>query len=130
MRSTNPSSLFHRQSGLTLIEVMVALLIFSLTATAIVKAAGDNINGVGQIESITFATWVANNRLTRLHVEPTWPVKNNQTGSEEMSGKTWFWRQEVEKTNDENMVQVTVLVGENEKVESSVTSVTAFVTRK
>ncbi|MEP2652947.1 MAG: type II secretion system minor pseudopilin GspI, partial [Paraglaciecola sp.] len=52
----------HSSSGMTLLEVMVALLIFALTATAIMKAASEHLTTVSQIEDITFATWVANNR--------------------------------------------------------------------
>ena len=40
-----------QQSGLTLLEVMVALLIFALTGTAVLKAAGEHLSSVGQIES-------------------------------------------------------------------------------
>ena len=61
------------RSGMTLLEVMVALFIFAITGTAIMKAASDHLTGVGQIEDITFATWVANNRLTQLHIDTTWP---------------------------------------------------------
>ncbi|MEC7699544.1 MAG: prepilin-type N-terminal cleavage/methylation domain-containing protein, partial [Pseudomonadota bacterium] len=32
------------QSGLTLLEVMVALLIFALTGTAVLKAAGEHLS--------------------------------------------------------------------------------------
>lgn len=119
-----------KQRGLTLIEVLVAMAIFAMTATAIVKAAGDNLAGVGQIEKITFATWVANNRLTHLHLDPTWPKKNNQTGSEEMAGQTWYWQQKIEKTEDKDLVMVELTVGIDESFEHSVTSVTAFVAKK
>ncbi len=36
-----------QQSGLTLLEVMVALLIFALTGTAVLKAAGEHLSSVG-----------------------------------------------------------------------------------
>ncbi|MEC7469939.1 MAG: type II secretion system protein GspI, partial [Pseudomonadota bacterium] len=42
---------------------MVALFIFAVTGTAIMKAASEHLNGVGQIEEVAVATWVANNRL-------------------------------------------------------------------
>jgi general secretion pathway protein I len=80
-------------SGMTLLEVLVALFIFALTGTAIMKAASDHLTGVGQIEEITFATWVANNRLTQLHIDNTWPIKNNQKGEQEMAGRKWYWQQ-------------------------------------
>jgi general secretion pathway protein I len=119
-----------RLSGLTLLEVMVALFVFALTGTAIMKAASDHLNGVGQIEDITFATWVVNNRLTQLHIKPTWPVQNNEKGQQEMGGRMWFWQQRVVKTNDADMVQVTVSVGLDEQYQDSVTSASTFIAKQ
>jgi general secretion pathway protein I len=117
-------------SGMTLLEVLVALFIFALTGTAIMKAASDHLTGVGQIEEITFATWVANNRLTQLHIDNTWPIKNNQKGEQEMAGRKWYWQQRVNKTNDSDMVQVEVSVGLDEQYEDTVTSASTFIAKQ
>ncbi|APE07798.1 type II secretion system protein GspI [Alteromonas sp. RW2A1] len=122
-------SIRRKQQGLTLLEVMVALLIFALTGTAILKAAGDHLSSVGQIESVTFANWVASNRLNQLQLETTWPPKNNLKGSMEMADRTWFWQQKVTKTNDADLRSVTISVGEDQNYASSVTSVTTFVAK-
>ncbi|OUX90649.1 MAG: type II secretion system protein GspI [Alteromonas sp. TMED35] len=124
---TNPHK--DKQQGLTLLEVMVALLIFALTGTAILKAAGDHLSSVGQIESVTFANWVASNRLNQLQLETTWPPKNNLKGSMEMADRTWFWQQKVTKTNDGDLRAVTISVGEDKNYVSTVTSVTTFVAK-
>ena len=123
------NSLKDKQKGLTLLEVMVALLIFALTGTAILKAAGDHLSSVGQIESVTFANWVASNRLNQLQLETTWPPKNNLKGSMEMADRTWFWQQQVTKTNDGDLRAVTIFVGEDKNYVSTVTSVTTFVAK-
>lgn len=117
-------------TGMTLLEVMVALLIFSLTATAIMKAASEHLTGVGQIEEITFATWVVNNRLTELHIDTTWPVKNNLKGKQEMAGRVWYWQQKVNKTSDAEMVQVEVSVGLDEQYLDTVTSASTFIAKQ
>lgn len=117
-------------AGMTLLEVMVALLIFALTATAIMKAASEHLTGVGQIEEITFATWVVNNRLTQLHIDPTWPVKNNLKGKQEMAGRVWYWQQKVNKTSDNEMVQVEVSVGLDEQYQDTVTSASTFIAKQ
>jgi len=117
-------------SGMTLLEVLVALFIFALTGTAIMKAASDHLTGVGQIEDITFATWVANNRLTQLHIDTIWPIKNNQKGQQEMAGRKWYWQQRVNKTNDADMVQVEVSVGLDEQYQGTVTSVSTFIAKQ
>lgn len=116
-----------RLNGMTLIEVMVALAIFAITGAAILKATGDHIGSVGQIEEITLATWVANNQLTRSHLDNQWPPKNNQRGSVEMAGRTWFWQQTVTKTNDEDLRAIEIQVGLDATYVGAVTSVVSFV---
>lgn len=131
MRCNSGLSNFAKKSaGMTLLEVMVALLIFALTGTAIMKAASEHLVGVGQIEDITFATWVANNRLTQLQINPKWPVQNNQKGSQEMAGRMWYWQQRVSKTNDSEMVKVEVTVGLDEQYQGSVTSASTFIAKQ
>lgn len=116
-----------RFRGMTLIEVMVALAIFAITGVAILKATGDHIGSVGQIEEITFATWVANNQLSRSHLDNQWPPKNNQRGSVEMAGRTWFWQQIVTQTNDKDLRSIEIKVGLDSTYTNGVTSVVSFV---
>jgi general secretion pathway protein I len=115
-----------KNAGMTLLEVMVALAIFAITSTAVMKAASDHLSAIGQIEEITFATWVANNRLSQLSLATEWPPKNNQKGSQEMSDRTWYWQQRVLKTNDEDLRSVEVTVGLDETYERGITTVTSF----
>ncbi|QHJ12221.1 Type II secretion system protein I [Paraglaciecola mesophila] len=116
--------------GMTLLEVMVALVIFAMTATAIMKAASDHLSSIGQIEEITFATWVANNRLTQLQLSTQWPPKNNAKGEQHMSERTWFWRQTVSKTNDSELMSVEVSVALDAAFSAPITSVTTFVAKR
>ena len=118
-----------RFAGLTLLEVMIALFIFAVAGTAMMKTASDHINNVGLVEEITLATWVANNQLTRVQLDDQWPPRNNQRGSEEMAGRTWYWQRTVTKTNDEDLRAVEVRVGLDETYADSVTSVTSFVAK-
>lgn len=118
-----------RFTGLTLLEVMIALFIFAVAGTAMMKTASDHINNVGLVEEITLATWVANNQLTRVQLDDQWPPRNNQRGSEEMAGRTWYWQRTVTKTNDEDLRAVEVRVGLDETYADSVTSVTSFMAK-
>jgi general secretion pathway protein I len=108
---------------------MVALSIFALAGTAILKAASEHLSSIGQIESVTFANWVASNRLNQLQLETTWPPKNNVKGNMEMADRTWYWKQTVTKTNDDDLCSVTIFVGEDKTYNDSVTSVTTFVVK-
>ena len=94
-----------KQQGMTLLEVMVALLIFALTGSAILKAAGDHLSNVGQVEAV------------------------NLKGEMPMAQRTWYWQQNVVKTNDDDLRAVTVKVGLQQDYSDSVTSVTTFVAK-
>lgn len=118
-----------RQSGLTLLEVMVALFIFAVTGTAIMKAASEHLNGVGQIEEVAVATWVANNRLNDILMERTWPLKNNQKGQQDMAGRTWYWTQVVKATNDSDFKAVEISVSLKESRADNITTVVAYLAK-
>ncbi len=118
-----------QQDGLTLLEVMVALLIFALTGSAILKAAGEHLSSVGQIEAVTFANWVASNRLNQLQLDNTWPPKNNLKGTMEMADRTWYWQQSVSKTTDADLRSVTISVGDDQGYNHFVSSVTTYVAK-
>ena len=118
-----------RQSGLTLLEVMVALFIFAVTGTAIMKAASEHLNGVGQIEEVAVATWVANNRLNEILMERPWPLKNNQKGQQDMAGRTWYWTQVVKATNNSDFKAVEISVSLKESRADNITTVVAYLAK-
>lgn len=119
------------QAGFTLLEIMVAMFIFAVAGAAIVKTTAEHINSVGKLEQITFATWVANNQLTRASLlsEKTWPLNKNQRGSVEMLDRTWYWEQEVQDTADQDLKAVIVTVGLDREYESSIASVTTYIAK-
>ncbi|MET1218548.1 MAG: type II secretion system minor pseudopilin GspI [Glaciecola sp.] len=118
-----------RQRGLTLIEVMVALLIFGLAGTAILKAVADNLAAVSELRDITHATTIANNQLTRLKLSSQWPLKNNEKGDTTIGDVTWYWQQHVIKTQADDIVQVRVKVSREANIATSITDVTTFMSK-
>jgi len=120
------------QRGFTLLEVMVAVAIFALSGAAIVKSTAEHLNSVNLLKNMTFATWVANNQLTEssIRANVTWPPKNELKGQTEMVDKIWYWEQSVDKTPDDNLLQVTVTVYENEDLTSSITAVSTFMAQQ
>ncbi|KXS36419.1 MAG: Type II secretory pathway, pseudopilin PulG-like protein [Idiomarina sp. T82-3] len=101
--------------GFTLIEVMVAIAIFAMAALAAVSAASGHLNSLSTIQQRTFAQYVAANRLTELNLTTTWPLKDNQRGSERQGGVEWQWRQQVVETVTPNVVAVTIEVTQGEQ---------------
>ncbi len=98
------------QSGLTLIEVLVALAIIAIALTAIIKSTSENIRGTAYLQDKTIAMYVAEQVLNekRLGLLPQiTSTMNNQT---EMLGKTWYWQVEENTTNNPRIKKETVKV--------------------
>ena len=99
--------------GFTLIELLLALAIFAYASASILKMVSQSAQNTSMLEKMTFASWVAQNRLAVMRNELTWPPKDNLKGEVEMAGVTWFWRQTVTETADPRMRAVKINVFES-----------------
>lgn len=108
-----------RSRGFTLIEVMLALSIFTLAALAGLQVASEHLRSISMIEERAFATMVASNRLAQLHVSENWPPQDDASGTMEMAERSWFWRQQVVETVTDGLREVTVIVSADEDGEEA-----------
>ncbi|MFZ5722944.1 MAG: type II secretion system minor pseudopilin GspI [Pseudomonadota bacterium] len=81
--------------GFTLIEVMVALVVFVAVALALDSMMGANVNSQIRFEEKTLATWVASNKLVEMQVYQKWPENGRQDDESDFGGRPWFVRTEV-----------------------------------
>lgn len=81
----NSSRLPKSSKGFTLIEVMVALLVFGLIATAAAEVGSQYISSYERIRDKTLAGWLAENRINEIRLEESLPdiaenAKDNDYG--------------------------------------------------
>lgn len=104
--------IFPKQNGLTLLEVLVALVILAVALTAIIKATTENIRATGYLQEKTLATWVGLNVLNKARLEllqlPQAPER--QTIQEQMLGQAWEWQAYVKNTRNAHIHEIHVLV--------------------
>ncbi|MEW6992206.1 type II secretion system minor pseudopilin GspI [Colwelliaceae bacterium 6441] len=115
--------------GFTLIEVLLALSVFSLAGLALLNTADTHFNSLNNLENKMLADWVASNQLVEVNLNKTWPPKNNKTGKAEMAGREWHWQQKVIKTEDNDMRAVVVEVRFSENDELALTSLMTYVSK-
>lgn len=78
--------------GMTLLEVLVALAIFSLAALALLQSLGQLATGTGRLEDKYWADTVGENQLVALKLARVWPPLRWTQGESEQAGRTWYWR--------------------------------------
>lgn len=118
------------KNGFTLIEVMLAMAVFSIAGIAILGTADTNARNLGHLESKIVASWVASNQLVEVTLDTTWPPKNNKKGKVELAGQEWFWQQKVIKTTDKDLRAIVMEVRLTERDESVLTSLMTYVAKK
>lgn len=91
-----------RQRGMTLLEVMLALVIMATSGLAVMNSASEALNNQAYLEQKTFALWVASNRLVDLKLQEQWPSASWKYDSEELAGNTWYLRYQTLSTGDSN----------------------------
>ncbi|MBA6392250.1 type II secretion system minor pseudopilin GspI [Colwellia sp. BRX10-3] len=118
------------QKGFTLIEVMLAMAVFSIAGIAILGTADTNARNLGYLESKIIASWVASNQLVEITLDTSWPPKNNKKGKVELAGQEWFWQQKVVKTTDKDMRAIVMEVRLDEKKSTSLTSLMTYISKQ
>ncbi len=100
----------NRQSGFTLLEVLVALFILAITIAAVSRTATSSIQHVDALRARIIANWVAQNRLAWHQSRGDYPPPSIQTGSEEQAGQPYPWQEEVIATPNPTMRRIIVSV--------------------
>lgn len=96
--------------GFTLIEIMVALAVFSLAAMALVRLEGATIRGAGTLSETMVAQMVARNVAIEAVTEPEAPTLGRSDGAEPNGGQAWRWTRVVSPTGDQRVVRIDVSV--------------------
>lgn len=109
------------EQGLTLIEVLIALVIISIAMTAVIKTATQNIQSTRYLQEKTIALWVGQQvmneaRADLLHLGKS---SGNQRLTTEIFGRDWFWQLDEEETPIKEIKKISVKVFQTESQEEA-----------
>lgn len=103
----------NRETGMTLLEVMVALAIFSTAALALMNTVSVSANYTGRLGDVLRASWVAENVIAEAHLADNRFSAEAREETVNMGGQKWLWRTQAVKDADGNTInQVTVYIPE------------------
>ncbi len=118
------------QRGFTLIEVLVALLVFGLIATAAAEVGSQYISSYERIRDKTLAGWVADNRINELRLRESLPEISENSDEIEYGPFRWRVTTAVLGTEDPSILRVEVTVARfrgNESEPPPVHTLSAFI---
>jgi general secretion pathway protein I len=98
------------EQGFTLIEMLVALAIFSLAALALLRLGGATAANSARLESQAMALTVARNVAVETLTDPEPPAFGRSGGEVVNGGRRWRWTRDVARSPEARIQQIEILV--------------------
>jgi general secretion pathway protein I len=111
-----------RNSGFTLLEVMIAVTVFAVIATTISQTTSQSVDNLLYLQDKTLASFVAENRLTEVRLSG-YPNVGDSNDVVDMAGREWRVNTKVENTEFPDTRRVTVAVASIDNKESSLATI-------
>ena len=100
------------KSGFTLLEVLIALVIISLTLSAVIKVSSTRAVNLAYLENKTFALWIAQDTASKIQIGLIKLSKNTSflSGDILMANKNWHWNARFQNAVNNQSVRANITV--------------------
>jgi general secretion pathway protein I len=104
--------------GFTLIEILIALAVFTIVSTALITNATQQVSQTELLRDKTIAHWIALNEMNQVRsnvrVEDSYPRAGTTQSEINMLSTDWLVEVEISSTENDNVRRVTVDVFRDE----------------
>ena len=104
------SAVESREAGFTLIEMLVALAIFSLAALALLRLEGATVSSTARLQEQALAQMVARNLAVEALTDPVPPALGERRGQTVNAGRTWRWTRRTGRSPEPRILQIRIEV--------------------
>jgi general secretion pathway protein I len=98
------------ERGFTLIEMLVALAIFSLAALALLRLEGATVANTARLQDQAIAQIVARNLAVETMTDPVAPPFGRESGTTANAGRNWSWTRTVARSPEPRIQQIDISV--------------------
>lgn len=99
-----------RSTGFTLLEVLVALAVLSLSLMSALRVSGNATLHIGELRTRQLADWVAQNRLEEHRARRDWLPVGGSNGEVAQGGERFRWEEKVSGTANSRFRRIEVRV--------------------
>jgi len=96
------------EHGFTLIEMLVALAIFSLAALALLRLEGATVANTARLQDQAMAQIVARNIAVEAMTDPVAPTIGSARGQTANGGRSWVWTRETALSPEPRIQMITI----------------------
>ncbi|QFT54968.1 type II secretion system minor pseudopilin GspI [Microbulbifer sp. THAF38] len=101
----------NRQGGFTLVEVLIALVIFGVIAASVLRTMQSSVQRQRVMEERLAANWVAQQILSQVRVQTPWPPIGEKKDEVSFAERDWEVTAKVEATSEERLRHIIIKVG-------------------
>ena len=101
---------YRHKRGFTLLEVLIALTVISISLVAIAGEMINMLNTANTLQERTYASWIAHNKVTEMRLANVIPEVSTSSGELEYANREWAWRAVVSETGVDNLFRVDVTI--------------------
>ncbi|QAY78546.1 type II secretion system minor pseudopilin GspI [Sphingosinicella sp. BN140058] len=99
-----------REAGFTLVEMLVALTVFSIAALALVRLQSVSLSGTATLQDHAVAQLVARNVAIEAVTDPRPPALGVARGQEVNGGRTWAFVRRTSYSPEPRILRIDVVV--------------------
>ena len=122
-----------KSSGFTLIEIMIALAIFAIVSTTLIKSATQTVSQSRIIQERSLAQWIAGNEMQTLRLQPrtaeNFPAQGTDRSSVTMASRQWQVEVDIRSTENELVKRVEIAVFDEQDLDKPLANLTGFLGR-
>ena len=120
-----------KQTGFTLLEIVITVAIFAVASTALIRNASNSIIQTLSIQDRTIGYWLAENELEEMRSAPRteefFPSVGTDRESVTMANRDWELKIRVESTENPDMRRVEVTVFDEQDLDVEVARLAGFI---
>ena len=98
------------ESGFSLVEVMAALVVFSIAAMALINLNTETVSSARQLDLKVLAEIEAENHMARLWLSPDQLSAGIRTGESEILGQPLLWSETITALPNSDLMQINVAI--------------------